>query len=158
MGVSSSSPAPTLCNCAALRKASRRVSQLYDSALAPTGLRSTQFAMLFEIDKRADAPPTLRDLAETLVMDQSTIGQNLRPLERSELISIEQDPADRRRRHVRLTRKGRERLNAAKPLWSEAQAHFERAFGKQRAAALRADLLQIARDPALGGHEEIPSS
>ena len=63
------------CNCAAMRKASRRLSQLYDAALAPSKLKSTQFAIFYEIELRADEPPTISDLATALVMDQSTIGQ-----------------------------------------------------------------------------------
>ena len=85
---------PNSCNCAALRKASRRMSQFYDAALAPCGLKSTQFAVLAEIERRAEMPPTIRDLAERLVMDQSTIGQNLRPLEREGLIALVTDASD----------------------------------------------------------------
>ncbi|MGA2129503.1 MAG: MarR family winged helix-turn-helix transcriptional regulator [Xanthobacteraceae bacterium] len=145
------------CNCAVLRKASRRLSQLYDSALAPSGLKSTQFAICAEIDRRAGEPPTLRDLAEALVMDQSTVGQNLRPLERDGLISLEQDATDRRRRHVKLTRKGRSRFAAAQPLWDRAQARFEDSFGKQQAADLRAVLVQIARIRSLSRDGAAPS-
>ena len=97
---------PNRCNCTALRKASRRMSQFYDSTLVPSGLRSTQFAMLAELDRRADTPPTIRELSEALVMDQSTIGQNLRPLGRERLISLVQDEADRRSRRVKITRPG----------------------------------------------------
>src|SRR5258706_4115682 len=122
------------CNCAALRKASRRVSQLYDAALAPSGLKSTQFAIFCEIELRANKPPTISDLATALAMDPSTIGQNLRPLERDGLISLEQDATDRRRRHVTLSRKGRLRFAAAQSLWIGAQARFENSFGKHEAA------------------------
>jgi DNA-binding MarR family transcriptional regulator len=145
---------PNRCNCAALRKASRRVSLLYDSALAPCGLKSTQFAMLSEIHRRADAAPTIRELAEALVMDQSTIGQNLRPLEREGLISLAQDEADRRSRRVKLTSVGRSRFAAARPLWSEAQQRFENGFGKRAAAELRSVLATVARDPSLAGESE----
>jgi DNA-binding MarR family transcriptional regulator len=140
---------PNRCNCAALRKASRRMSQFYDSALASSGLRSTQFAVLFELDRRADAPPTIRQLSEALVMDQSTIGQNLRPLQREGLIALVQDETDRRSRRVKLTRTGRARLVAAQPLWIAAQQHFEQGFGKRAAAELRGVLVEIARDPSL---------
>ena len=61
------------CTCMRLRKASRRMSQFYDAALAPAGLRSTQFSMLAEIERRAQKPPTIGELADVLVMDQSTI-------------------------------------------------------------------------------------
>jgi DNA-binding MarR family transcriptional regulator len=132
------------CNCALLRKASRRLSQLYDSILAPSGLRSTQCAILAEIDRRQEDFATMRELADALVLDQSTVGQNLRPLEREGLVSLAQDGADRRRRLVKLTKKGRSRLAAAFPLWQEAQRHFENSFGTQQAADLRALLLNVA--------------
>ena len=54
------------CNGTALRKATRRVSQLYDSVLAPCGLRSTQRSILIHI-ARAGAP-TMGDLAAALVL------------------------------------------------------------------------------------------
>jgi DNA-binding MarR family transcriptional regulator len=149
---------PNRCNCSALRKASRRLSQFYDSAIAPSGLKSTQFAMLVEINRREAEPPTIRDLAEALVMDQSTIGQNLRPLEREGLVSLEQDVLDRRSRRVKLTRAGWSRLAAAQPLWNEAQAQFENGFGKRAAADLRGVLLNIARDQSFAGERETSSS
>jgi DNA-binding MarR family transcriptional regulator len=142
---------PNRCNCAALRKASRRLSQFYDSALAASGLKSTQFAILAEIERRTDRPPTIRELAEALVMDQSTVGQNLRPLERDGLVSLEQDAADRRRRHVKLTREGVSQIAVARPLWLEAQSRFEDRIGEQAATDLRAALLEIARDPSFVG-------
>ncbi len=134
------------CNCSALRKASRRLSQVYDAALAPSGLRSTQFAILVEIGRRPSAPPTINELAEALVMDPSTIGQNLRPLERDRLVALQQDATDRRRRCVTLTPEGRSRVAAARPLWREAQARFEGKFGEREAAELRSQLNGIARE------------
>jgi len=139
------------CNCSALRSASRRLSQMYDAALAPSGLRSTQFSVLAELHRRRDEPPTIGELAETLVMDASTIGQNLRPLEREGLLASQPDPHDRRRKCVALTRKGAARLAAALPLWEEAQGRFERKFGKRAATELRMTLSTIAREPSFVG-------
>jgi DNA-binding MarR family transcriptional regulator len=82
-------------------------------------------------------------------MDQSTIGQNLRPLEREGLIALVQDESDRRSRRIKLTRTGRARVNAAAPLWSVAQERFESGFGKRAAAELRTVLGTIARDQSL---------
>jgi DNA-binding MarR family transcriptional regulator len=130
------------------------MSQFYDSVLAPCGLKSTQFAMLTEIDRRANAPPAIRELAEALIMDQSTIGQNLRPLEREGLITLVQDEADRRSRRIKLTKAGRARFAAALPLWSAAQARFESGFGRSAAAELRTVLTTIARDESLAGEGE----
>jgi DNA-binding MarR family transcriptional regulator len=137
------------CNCAALRKASRHMTLFYDAALEPSGLRSTQFAILAEIHRHSDAAPSIGDLAEALVMDQSTIGQNLRPLQRDGLITLERDEADRRSRRVKLTRMGRSRLADARPLWQQAQETFENGFGKRAAAELRGVLAGIALDQSL---------
>ena len=92
MGLSTPLVERNRCNCAALRKASRRLSQFYDSALALVG---PQIDAVRDLLPRSNGdrmrPPTIRDLAEALVMDQSTIGQNLRPLERDGLIALEED-------------------------------------------------------------------
>src|SRR3981081_1650477 len=74
------------CFATAMRKASRRLSQLYDEVLEPSGLRTTQFAILSELERRAKAPPTMRELADAMVMDRSALGHNLRPLERDGVI------------------------------------------------------------------------
>lgn len=133
-----------VCNCGVIRKASRRVSQMYDAALAPVGLKSTQFAILSAIGRRADDPPTMRELADAMVMDRSTLGQNLRPLERDRLVAWETSPADRRRKLVVLTQEGRARCARARPLWRAAQKRFERTVGTGEAARLRGTLLGIA--------------
>nr|QDF42503.1 winged helix-turn-helix transcriptional regulator [Bradyrhizobium symbiodeficiens] len=140
---------PNRCNCGALRKASRRMSQFYDAALEASGLRSTQFAILAEINRRGDAAPSIGQLADALVMDQSTVGQNLRPLQRDGLVVLEQDEADRRSRRVKLTPTGSARLDAARPLWREAQEKFETEFGAAAAAELRSVLAGIARNTSL---------
>ena len=121
------------------------------------GCESTQYAMLVDLVRRGDAPPTIRELSESLDLDQSTIGQNLRPLEREGLIALVQDPADRRSRRVNLTKAGRARFAQARPLWSKAQRHFESGFGERAAAELRAVLTGIARDPSLAGEPDSPS-
>jgi DNA-binding MarR family transcriptional regulator len=127
-----------------MRKASRRLTQLYDEALDPSGLRSTQYAILSELGRRSDAPPTMRELADALVMDRSSLGHNLRPLERDGFIALQESDQDRRRRHIALTRTGNDKLREARRLWLRAQQRFEDVFGKPEAARLRATLLDIA--------------
>ena len=145
---------PTLlvspCNATALRKASRRVTQLYDAALGPTGLRSTQFAILWELSNRSTDPPTLAELADALATDRSSLGHNLRPLERDGLIVLREGAADRRQRYIALTSKGKTKLREGLRLWQAAQDRFEHVFGRSEAAALRATLLGIAHHERLG--------
>src|SRR5258707_3599922 len=125
----------TPCNCTALRKATRRVSRLYDAALEPCGLRTTQRAILSQI-ARTGTPP-LGELAEALVMDRGALTHNLKPLERDGLVKIEIDPQDRRNRLVALTASGRAKLAESEALWQRAQQGFERAFGAAKSNSLR---------------------
>ena len=99
------------CTCGSLRKASRRITQFYDSALAPVGIKSTQFSILSEVDRGSIAGPvSMCELATAMVMDRSTLGHNLRPLERDDLLTLRLADSDRRKRHVKLTKKGRATL------------------------------------------------
>jgi DNA-binding MarR family transcriptional regulator len=132
------------CSCTALRKASRRVSQLYDDALAPCGLRTTQRAILNHI-RRAGTPP-IGALAEALVMDRGALTHTLKPLERDGLVAITVDPRDRRNRLIALTPAGEAKLAESEPYWAAAQRRFEAAFGTAETVALRAALGRIVVD------------
>jgi DNA-binding MarR family transcriptional regulator len=135
-------PEPNLCNSTALRKATRRVSQLYDAMLAPVGLRSTQRSILIHIARAGQ--PTMGELAAALVLDRSALAHNLKPLEREALIKIFVDPSDKRSKLVTLTSKGNAKLRASLHLWKEAQRRFEAAFGRDEALALRRSLALIS--------------
>jgi DNA-binding MarR family transcriptional regulator len=137
------------CNATALRKAQRRLTQLYDTALEPMGLRSTQLTILVELAGRAEQPPTMAELAAALVMDRSALGHNLRPLQRDGLVALQEGDADRRLRHVVLTSKGRHQSQQALRCWRTAQERFEQVFGRAQAAELRGTLLRIAHDDRL---------
>src|SRR4051795_13550731 len=92
------------CNCLAVRQAARHVTQFYDQLFAPVGLRATQFAILSRL--RRQGPMTINALAGLLVMDRTTLGRNILPLQRDGLIKIVVSAADRRRRELRLTDAG----------------------------------------------------
>ena len=132
-------PISAPCNCLALRQAARRVTQYYDQALAPGGLRTTQYSVLAVL--RRMQPVTQGALAEALVMDRATLGHNLRPLQQAGWVEIAPGE-DRRQRVLWLTDAGRARLLACVPLWQAAQANIEAGFGTDRATAMR-DLLAV---------------
>src|SRR5471032_2062534 len=134
----SSVPAHGVCNCGALRRASRRISQLCDAALAPAGIKSTQFAILSELERSGGAEPvTMCKLAGAMIMDRSTLGHNLRPLQRDQLVVMRLAEDDRRKRYVALTPKGKVILRHARSLWRRAEQQFEKVLGKRPAARLR---------------------
>jgi DNA-binding MarR family transcriptional regulator len=126
------------CNCFALRSAARRITQLYDQFLAPSGLRTTQFSILAKL--RRLGPMTINEMAKNTVTDRTTLGRNIQPLERDGWIKIEPTASDRRAKKLHLTKTGEQRLQAALKAWSRAQAKFETAFGPKRAVELRAML------------------
>jgi len=132
------------CNCTALRKASRRASQLYDEALASSGLRVTQLAILNQVSRMGT--PAMGELAQALVMDRGALAHNVKPLERDGLIETLSDPNDRRNRLVALTREGRRKIAEAERSWARAQDRFEASFGAKESAALRRTLAFIASD------------
>lgn len=131
MDLSKGSP----CYCTALRKASRRISQMYDDALASSGLKITQRSILAQLDR--GGPTSIRALAEALVMDAGGLAHTLKPLERDGLVKIDIDPRDRRGRVVGLTRAGQAKIKETEMPWEAAQQSFERAFGREKAAVLR---------------------
>ena len=129
------------CNCNALRRAARRISNFYDSELAASGLRATQFAILASINDVGEA--TASAIAERLELDRTTMGRNLRPLEREGLIRRGVSKMDGRSRAITLSKSGFEKLKSALPLWQRAQAKFER---DNKAADLRKTLASLKID------------
>ena len=128
-------PGPEDCNCFAVRSAARHVTQLYDQLLAPVGLRVTQFSILAKLKRLG--PLTINALADDMVMDRTTLGRNIQPLQRDGLIRIEPAPSDRRAKVLHLTKAGEKRLQAGLEAWSKAQTRFEAGFGTKRPAELR---------------------
>src|SRR5713226_8840642 len=125
----------TLCTCTALREAARYVTQLYDQHLAASGLRSTQFSILTRLKELG--PTTINALANAMVMDRTTLGRNILPLQRRRLILVKRGEGDARRRELHLTTAGLARVEAGFDGWAKAQAQFEGTLGKERASQLR---------------------
>jgi DNA-binding MarR family transcriptional regulator len=125
------------CNCLAIRQAARQVTQLYDRHMVASGLTTSQYSILAKLSRLG--PLTINALAAQMVMDRTTTGRAIRPLERDKLVAI--DPgADARTRLVRLTPAGSKKFKAAARRWRDAQEEFERTYGAAEAAALRAAL------------------
>jgi DNA-binding MarR family transcriptional regulator len=130
------------CTCLAVRQAARHVTQFYDRHLASAGLRTTQFSILARL--RRYGPMTINALADQMVMDRTTLGRNILPLERDGLISITPGRTDRRSKELRLTDTGLERLQAGYQGWKDAQREFATVFGNERTVGLRALLHEVA--------------
>lgn len=103
------------CSNLALRKAARYLGATYDKALAPVGLRATQFSILQQLSAHGEM--TITSLADVIAMDRTTMASNLKPLAREGLVTVESSPTDRRARIVAITPEGLSRMNEALPLW-----------------------------------------
>jgi DNA-binding MarR family transcriptional regulator len=123
-----------VCACLRLRKASRRVTQVYDEHLAASGLTVTQYSLLGHI--RALEGISLGSLAETLVMDPTSLNRTLKPLARDGLVAVSVAKADARVRTLHMTPAGAQAYAAARPAWERAQAAVTEALGAARLAAL----------------------
>jgi DNA-binding MarR family transcriptional regulator len=123
------------------------------SVLAPSGLRTTQFSILAKL--RRLGPMTINALAAEMVMDRTTLGRNILPLERDGLIAVEQGSRDRRSKELRVTEAGEARFRAGMKGWAQAQRQFEKAFGEKRTADMRA-ILHAVTATELGTHLTIP--
>lgn len=137
-------PDPTggIANCTnfALRKASRAVTQMYDQALAPSGLKVTQLPILALTGRHGPIP--IARLADELVMDRTTLSRNLKPLERQGWLTVTAG-ADQRERLVTLTEAGQAALDTALPLWRAAQKKIHDALGGDTWERLMEDLMKV---------------
>jgi DNA-binding MarR family transcriptional regulator len=129
--------------CAAyqFRRTSRAVARLYDAALAPSGIRSTQFAILTAIARLQ--PVAISRVADILVIDVTTMTRNLRLLQKDGLIEIA-PRGERRQRLLTLTLKAEKALAVAVPLWREMQAGFLATLGGKGWKDLRDELEHAA--------------
>jgi DNA-binding MarR family transcriptional regulator len=130
----------TSCYCAALRAASRKTTALYDSALAPVGIGVAQYSLMRRIEHVGTV--SLTELAGLAGLDRSTVGRNVKVLERLGLVS-EKAAGDQRETAVALTEAGAETLRRARPLWKEAQRRVEAVLGETSAETLRALALSL---------------
>ncbi|SEI70372.1 MarR family winged helix-turn-helix transcriptional regulator [Paraburkholderia diazotrophica] len=130
-------------DCFAIRQAARFVTQLYDRHLARVGLKTTQFSIMCRLRRRKWM--TMKELADSMVMERTSLVRAIQPLQRDGLVFTEASRSNRRVLTVMLTSAGEERLKQAREHWHAAQQEFEERFGTQRAASLREELFDMTR-------------
>ncbi len=110
------------------RMASRAVTRVFNSRMRPLNLQITQFSILVALAQAKDEP--VAAMADRLDVEPSTLLRNLKLLERRGLVVGEGGPG-RKGRRLRLTDEGKAMLDAAGPLWAQAQAELARALAGQ---------------------------
>ncbi len=124
------SPLPALpCMCANLRRAARALTQLYDEALRPTGLRATQFTVLQALSLTGEV--SQGKLGEILAMDSTTLTRTLDILIRHGWVG-KRPGKDRRERRLVLAKPGEIQFESALPYWQKVQARMRAHLGSER--------------------------
>ena len=131
-----------LCACDQLRRVTRGVTQVYDNAVVPSGLRITQLAIFVGLASEGDLP--LSVLAEALALDRTTLTLNLKVLEDRGLIRTYEHEDDARVRMVSMTLEGSAMLTAALQRWAQVQALVEERFWRERLVALEDELAALS--------------
>jgi DNA-binding MarR family transcriptional regulator len=117
------------CLCANSRRAARALTQFYDEALRPLGLRVTQFTILQVLDRTGEV--SQGRLGQILAMDSTTLTRTLGIMSREGWIA-ERSGRDRRERLLQMSEVGRDRYKRAQPAWETAQTQLQRQLGKTR--------------------------
>jgi DNA-binding MarR family transcriptional regulator len=132
----------SMCACNQLRRATRGITQLYEAAMAASGLKVTQLPILVGLGSSGDLSVTT--LADALSLDRTTLTRNLRVLEERGLICTREQEGDARVRIVSLTLEGSRVLSGALLRWEAVQVEVEKRFGSDRLRALYDELDELS--------------
>lgn len=132
------------CYCINLRRAAGGITELYDRALAPSGLTVNQYSLLQGLRKLEK--PSVTALAQRQGLERSTLVRNLSPLLQAGYVR-DVAQASARNRQLLLTLKGEEILRQAQPLWRQAQEQVSEALGEENLKSLMRTLEQLENLP-----------
>jgi len=134
------SPVSPACTCGRLRRAARALTQLYDDAMAPAGLRVTQYSLLSALSVQGSM--RISDLAKRQLLDRTALSRNLDPLVERGLVAVAPG-RDARTREALITAKGTAALRRAGPYWTRAQASVAERIGRAKLDTLIATLGEL---------------
>jgi DNA-binding MarR family transcriptional regulator len=113
--------------CGSFRRTTRALTQVYDEALRPLGLRATQFTILQVLEQAGEV--SQRQMGEMLAMDSTSLTRTLAIMRRAGWVA-EQHGEDRRERRIRLSSAGKSKLRRALPVWEKVQSQLKGKLGK----------------------------
>lgn len=119
----------------AMRKSSRLITQFYEERLKQVGLKVGQFSILRAVYFKKET--TNKDLQQILVLDQTTLSRNLKPLFRDLYLQTSVDSNDGRLKTISLTSEGKELYEKALPIWQQAQKDIVSKLGNKQAGQIQ---------------------
>lgn len=130
------------CLCLHVQRAARALARRFDEALRPVGLTNGQFSLMMSLNR--PEPPGMASVANLLAMDRTTLTAALKPLKRRGLLTVAEDPSDRRGRRLSLTPKGKILLASAVPAWEHTHREVEALLKDVRPDRLRSGLSALS--------------
>ena len=121
------------CIAVRLRLLNRVVTNFYDEALRPLGLKVSQLNILIVTARLGLARPA--QVCEILQLDVSTLSRNVKPLQAHGWLEVVEEE-DARAQPFRLTPQGRRLIEKAVPAWEEAQRQATELLGSEGVALL----------------------
>jgi len=119
----------TSCFNLAMRKSSRLITQFYEDRLSAVGLKSGQFSILRAVSYLKQT--SNKELQRVLVLEQTTLSRNLKPLFRDGYLKLSADSNDARIKLISLTTTGKALYDTAEPIWQKAQNDLEEKLGSE---------------------------
>jgi DNA-binding MarR family transcriptional regulator len=115
------------CIAVRMRMLNRVVTNIYDDALRPLGLKVSQMNILVAAGKMGTARPA--EVCERLHLDVSTLSRNVERMKARGWLEVIPDD-DGRAQPFRLTDQGNKLLERATPAWKTAQARCKTLLGE----------------------------
>ena len=114
------------CMCASFRRASRALTQMYDTELRGEGLRATQFTILQALTLAGEV--TQGRLGGILAIDSTTLTRTLKIMQRDGWVSMRRGE-DRREWRLGLTKEGEAMYKRALTAWERTQRRLRKRIG-----------------------------
>ena len=114
--------------CGSFRRTSRALTQLYEQVLRPLGMRATQFTILQVLARAGEV--SQGQLGKMLAMDSTSLTRTLEIMLRQSWIA-QRRGEDRRKRFVRLAKRGQNQLERGEQVWEELQSRLRRQLGEE---------------------------
>jgi DNA-binding MarR family transcriptional regulator len=135
------------CIAVRLRMLNRVITNIYDDALRPLGLKVSQMNILVAAAKLGTARPI--EVCEHLHLDVSTLSRNVERMKARGWLEVVPDE-DGRSQPFRLTPRGGKLLAQAIPAWGEAQQQVRKVLGNGFVEQLNQAMNQISKGAAAG--------
>ena len=121
------------CIAVRIRLLNRTVTNIFDEALRPLGVKVSQLNVLMVVAKRGKISPG--DVARRLSMEKSTLSRNVERMKRHKWLEVTEGDSGRKQ-ILELGPAGRRLIEKALPLWKKAQAETEAMLGQRGARSI----------------------